>query len=121
MSIKVLNAKNSRREAGKFVKSACEMCAKTNCKLHVHHKDHNPLNNELSNLQTLCVSCHKLSHSPNFDVTTGQWKPCLHCDKPVYRKGLCATHLSRLKRYGDPLAKKVKSAFKGGWELRIQP
>lgn len=117
MAIRVLNAKNGRRESGKTVGKACEMCGTIKCKLHVHHRDHNPLNNAPTNLQTLCASCHKLCHSPNFDATTGQKKPCKHCSKPVARQGLCSTHLSRLKRHGDPLAKKVKTAFHLGWEM----
>ena len=37
----------------------CEICNKINCRLEIHHKDKNRQNNEFSNLQTLCVSCHK--------------------------------------------------------------
>ena len=96
----------------------CERCGKTG-KLHVHHKDENPENNVKSNLETLCASCHKVSHSPNYTGTPPQRKPCKYCEKPVYRKGLCGTHLSRLKRHGNPLAKMHKTAFDGGWELHL--
>mgnify|MGYP001608982363 CR=1 FL=1 len=105
--IKVLNPKNSRRQSGKAIKRQCERCGKAT-KRHVHHKDENPLNNDPSNLETLCASCHQLSHSPNWDATTGQLKPCLHCSQPARRKGLCWTHLTRLKHYGDPLGKMGK-------------
>lgn len=104
-----------RRKSTEMVGTACEMCGRTKCKLHVHHRDRNPENNSLENLQTLCVSCHRLSHSPNYMGIPLQRKPCSLCSKPVARKGLCNTHLTRLKRYGDPLAKKIKTA--SGWQL----
>lgn len=114
--IKKPNAKNSRRQSGKMVGKSCLRCGKTRCKLHVHHKDENPLNNAPENLETLCVSCHKASHSPNYMGMPLQRKPCLHCSKPVARQGFCNTHLSRKKRFGDPLLKKFKTA--SGWVLR---
>ncbi len=97
-----------RRISTQMVGMKCESCGEANCKLHVHHRDENPENNEKENLQTLCVSCHRLTHSPNYMGTPEQPKPCLLCSKPVARKGYCNTHLTRLKRYGDPLAKKFK-------------
>ena len=106
--VKVPNAKNCRRQSGRTAAAACERCSRANCKLHVHHRDHDPMNNELVNLETLCVSCHRRSHSPNFDPTTGLPTTCEHCSKPSVKRGLCATHLSRFKRYGNALAKKRK-------------
>lgn len=50
------------RRAGKHRKTACEKCGRTHWRLHVHHKDETPANNLPGNLQTLCPSCHKLSH-----------------------------------------------------------
>src|SRR5262245_17081637 len=38
----------------KFVRKKCEACG-TNRQLHVHHCDGNRMNNDLKNLQTLCV------------------------------------------------------------------
>ena len=44
-------------------KDFCEICDTKNAKrLEVHHKDNNHGNNEESNLQTVCVSCHKKAH-----------------------------------------------------------
>jgi len=105
----------SRSRATKTMREACEICGSTGVR-HVHHKDGNPLNNTPENLQTLCASCHRLSHSPNYMGTPLLPKPCAHCFRPVARKGLCNTHLTRLKRYGDPLLRKFKTA--SGWELR---
>ena len=42
-------------------KSACEECGTTK-RLHVHHKDKNWRNDDPSNLQTLCATCHLKLH-----------------------------------------------------------
>ena len=67
------------------------------------------------NLRTLCASCHKLAHSPNFMATSGQRKPCSLCEMPAMRAGLCWTHHTRLMRHGDPLVRKVKHG--SSWSL----
>jgi 5-methylcytosine-specific restriction endonuclease McrA len=61
--IKILNTKNSYRQSARMVKPACEICGRFDTRLHVHHMDGDPLNNDKRNLQTLCGSCHRLSHS----------------------------------------------------------
>lgn len=50
------------RRAGKHRKMACERCGKPHRKLHVHHKDENPANNDGQSVSRLLGSCHKLSH-----------------------------------------------------------
>ena len=50
------------RQAHKSVQPFCEICKATPKRLSVHHKDGNYQNNVLSNLQTLCTSCHKKTH-----------------------------------------------------------
>jgi len=40
----------------------CSICGKKNCNLEVHHIDFNRKNNKLTNLQVLCVSCHRKIH-----------------------------------------------------------
>jgi hypothetical protein len=112
--IKVPSPAAGRRQANKAMQPACERCSSTKA-LHVHHRDENPMNNLAANLQTLCASCHRLSHSPYFDATTGRRKPCAHCDKPARKLGLCWTHLTRQKRYGDPLMTKVREG--SSWVL----
>lgn len=42
-------------------KDRCEDCGATE-KLHIHHIDRNPANNEPSNLAVLCSSCHQKRH-----------------------------------------------------------
>src|SRR3990172_10467882 len=98
---------NSRIKAHRKIKSECETCGAAG-RLHVHHRDENPFNNSIANLQTLCPSCHLRMHSPNYLGIRLQRIPCLHCSKPVARKGLCNTHLTRFKKYGDPFLKKLK-------------
>lgn len=43
-------------------KDFCEVCGKKDCRLEVHHIDNCHGNNDLSNLQTVCSSCHKKLH-----------------------------------------------------------
>mgnify|MGYP000871709821 CR=1 FL=1 len=52
------NYKNGISMYQKRRKSRCERCGSTK-NLMVHHKDHNRSNNEPSNLETLCWSCHE--------------------------------------------------------------
>jgi|SRR5579863_3610490 len=40
----------------------CERCGSM-ARLHCHHKDRDPFNRELSNLQWLCATCHGFAHS----------------------------------------------------------
>lgn len=115
--IKVMNPKNSRRQSVKHRLDACEDCGRKATRLHNHHQNENPLLNVGSNLTTLCASCHKLRHSPNNDPMTGRRLPCLYCARPSRGKRLCETHLTRLKRYGHPLAKKRK--IQSEWVLML--
>lgn len=109
--IKVLNERNSRRQSARFRKPDCEICG-VKKRRYVHHKDKNPLNNNPSNWQTLCGSCHRRMHSPNYLGTPTQRKPCRHCSKDVVKIGLCNTHLTRQRKYGDPLLTKIKIGSK---------
>lgn len=43
-------------------RSSCEACGSTE-RLHAHHVDGRPENNEASNIQTLCVYCHNFLHA----------------------------------------------------------
>ncbi len=99
---------HSRMKAHRQAMAACETCGKMSNRLHVHHKDEDWSNNSPSNLMTLCASCHRRAHSPNFTETGGQRVPCKHCNAPSMKLGLCATHLTRLRKFGHPLAKKRK-------------
>ena len=88
-------ADGSRYHARKAVaKGACEKCGKPNAG-DVHHKDGNPMNNSLDNLQRTCRSCHMKAHHSK--------PPCVICGKPQECKGFCNKHYHRFKKYGDPL------------------
>lgn len=52
----------SHVQARKHLRSSCECCGSTQ-KLHAHHCDENWANNDPTNLQTLCESCHRSWHS----------------------------------------------------------
>ena len=54
-------ARNFRRYV-RHKLAACEICGERIRKLLVHHKDHNPRNDDPTNLQTLCNPCHKMVH-----------------------------------------------------------
>ena len=49
------------KAAGKNV-CVCELC-NSDYRITIHHKDGNPYNNDLNNLQILCWNCHKLFHN----------------------------------------------------------
>ena len=71
-----MNTSNSGRKAAqrKFVAIQCSKCgsAKT---LQRHHKDMNPLNNNMENLEILCQQCHKAEHMKNGTWGRGKVEP----------------------------------------------
>lgn len=80
--------------ARKFKKSNCEKCG-TDKKLEIHHIDRDWSNNDLSNLKTLCRTCHaKQHHAEGYRIQYHGDLFCYLCDKPVYYKGLnlCSAH-----------------------------
>lgn len=105
---------HSRSKAHRHIKACCETCGSVRA-LHVHHIDEDHTNNAPSNLRTLCASCHRRCHSPNFMADGVTRKPCKHCVKPSAQVGLCWSHLNRLRKYGDALAVKIRT--KSGWVL----
>ena len=66
------NKRRSKKERPYILakKSYCESCgfiAKHSSQLDVDHIDGNNLNNDESNLQTLCANCHRLKTYMNMD------------------------------------------------------
>lgn len=110
---KIPNYRNGRRQSSKTVGTDCVWCRRSDTRLIVHHIDENPLNNAPGNLLTLCGSFHRKAHSPNFDPLTGQRRACRLCEKAAMKVGLCWTHNTRLKRYGDPLVTRSVGRRKG--------
>lgn len=107
--IRVHTPSNSRYHASRLAEPSCEHCGRprTSTRMYVHHKDDDPLNNTPDNLITLCGSCHRRWHSSGYTDNGTKKKPCELCTNPSYRGGLCSTHLTRRKKYGDPLLTKV--------------
>lgn len=108
---------HSREKAHLHIQKQCALCGATG-KLHVHHLNGDPTDNTLSNLMTLCPSCHQKAHSPNFLGASGQRKRCKFCGKPSVKNGLCYTHLERLRRFGHPLVRKIKIGCE--WHYRLE-
>jgi hypothetical protein len=105
------SATSSRIRAHKFIKSNCERCG-IDKNLDVHHIDHNPLNNDLDNLKTLCDSCHTKTHWEEGKQSAGinYIGPCSICGLETRtHAGLCAKHYSRYKKYGNPFMKKKRN------------
>lgn len=53
----------SRKRAHKMVLLVCEACGVEKENVSVHHMDDNPMNNEIENLQPLCLNCHGFWHA----------------------------------------------------------
>ena len=104
--IKVQNERNSHRQSAKTVGECCENCGRHDSRLHVHHQDGNAQNNALSNLKTLCGSCHQLAHTQLSGKTPQRLRPCIYCSRPARHRGLCNTHYSRWRRRGNALVVK---------------
>ncbi len=77
------------RFAKKFLNQSCSICQSTD-NLEVHHKDRNWKNNDQSNLETLCHSCHMKLHWQQGDL------------KPNYQNLKRGTEKSQSKQQGTP-------------------
>lgn len=91
-----------RKRYLRFRGHICEKCGTTE-HLGLHHIDLNPANNELSNLMTLCDSCHTKWHWDHGKEPSSQRLACSICGKPSKAFGLCLKHYQRYKKHGDPL------------------
>lgn len=84
------------------LKSRCERCGTTQ-KLSVHHIDRDWSNNDTSNLQTLCTSCHtSLHHARGEIVPRRKEKLCKYCERPCLMRSVCNTCRTRIRKHGDP-------------------
>ena len=99
-----LKAEQTRQWIGRklqsFKKDKCATC-KGNHWIGVHHRDGNWKNNDISNLITLCASCHsKLHHSKGDYEHIYEKKTCTICGLPHKAKGLCNKHYRNWKNTG---------------------
>lgn len=84
MQVPAKSAKGSRQRARKMIPNApCAICGKEGY-TEVHHKDGNPMNNDLSNLVRLCKSCHAKQHRER--------SLCVVCGQPAKGHRLCSKH-----------------------------
>ena len=79
-------------------KTQCERCPNT-ANLDVHHRDGDPLNNDPSNLEVLCRSCHIRHHRKRFCSLP-------NCGRRHKGHGYCDKHYQRWIKWGDPRAVK---------------
>ena len=85
----------THRQARKLVPPGrCQRCGKPDAR-DVHHKDGNHTNNEPSNLERICRSCHTKEHRVR--------RCCVLCGAPVKGLGYCDKHYQRFRKWGDPL------------------
>lgn len=106
--------------ARKYREMVCEECNTTK-KLHVHHKDENPSNNDLSNLQTLCASCHLRWHWRNGKTQPKRQSVCKVCSAPARKLDMCQKHYIRFRKYGDPCLSKRGNALGVFWVRETSP
>lgn len=61
--LNAITASKKKRKIGKYTKSSvCSRCgfvAEHLCQIDVHHRDGDPTNNDLTNLEDLCANCHR--------------------------------------------------------------
>jgi len=99
-----------RARAHKRIGPICEQCGNGQ-RLHVHHLDENPQNNDPSNLKTLCATCHKRWHWTHGQERLKRASACAICSLPSRRLGFCQKHYQRFRKYGDPrLSKRGNSS-----------
>lgn len=88
-------------------KDKCCICNGFNW-LGVHHRDGNWKNNDISNLITLCASCHTKQHWKQGDYEHKKInKTCSLCNLPHKAKDYCNKHYRNWKNTGNPFGKKA--------------
>lgn len=85
---------------------------------HVHHRNHDKLDNRLSNLEAKPASQHAVDHIDEDGYVVNQYGVCAvfrgtdctvdGCTKPATDRGWCSAHSTRFVRSGDPLGSASK-------------
>lgn len=87
----------------RFRKPACEQCGTMDKRLDIHHKDRDWKNNDPTNLQTLCISCHALLHHAAGEILPRSTpKLCKYCGHLSSYRTVCNACRMRIRKYGDP-------------------
>ena len=98
----------------------CERCGLTEWNgspivLQLHHKDGNPLNNNLSNLEILCPNCHSQTENYANKHRNKKVNRCIICGKEINKTSVycqkCAAHVKQKVKMPDKeeLLNKLKS------------
>jgi 5-methylcytosine-specific restriction endonuclease McrA len=90
--------------------TSCQTCGATE-NVCLHHVDLNPANNDLTNLMTLCGSCHTRWHWEH-GRTLPKSAPCRICGQPSKGYSLCQKHYQRFKKHGDPFLVGTKAGLR---------
>jgi hypothetical protein len=93
------------KRAVKFRGEVCSLCGSVEG-ISIHHKDRDVSNNDPSNLDTLCVTCHMKGHWASGTRPTIERKKCRICGLPAKGYELCSKHYFRQRRHGDPTYQK---------------
>ncbi len=84
-----------------LLKESCEQCGTSSKRLTLHHKNRNWRNNEPSNIQTLCSTCHtSLHHAAGEIVPRFVLKQCKLCGRMGCKRNTCDTCRTRSRRSG---------------------
>lgn len=94
-----------QEQAGKI---ACEVCGapkEGKARLELHHKDKNPQNNSLDNLQMLCIRCHRKLHAAERKQEDDKLqRRCVgpQCKRQTKTRNmpLCETHYQQWRKRG---------------------
>lgn len=100
----------------RFVMWECGML--TDPEMTVHHKNGDGLDNRIENLEVLTHKEHRQRHAEEDGVLNQYGRHSVHsgtcsvdgCIKDVVQIGMCSAHVTRLRRYGDPLLVRRASA-----------
>ena len=80
-------------------------------KICVHHKDENPWNNEESNLQILCLTCHRWEHQNSWMY----WKK--HTKKAKKKMSINWSRPNLWKKWKDCIFSKKVNQYNLKWEF----
>lgn len=99
------------RQARRLVSlKQCNRCGATS-RIGVHHRDGNWANNDLANLEPLCVPCHSRHHH-TVGYNRKPWKICKLCSTRARVRGLCQMHATRLRKWGSPFLIKTPAGMR---------
>lgn len=94
-----------QKRAKTYRKDACEMCGSAD-NLSVHHRNRDWRDNDPTNLETLCSSCHtSLHHEHGEIVPKATLRPCRYCGR-MSGLSTCETCKTRIRKHGDPFVGK---------------